>query len=106
MPVLTPGPTTRGAQWNHLWHIISRVCVSGGTTEDMATAVMSEGVRKACSSKLKSISPYSSAVRRVSVETRHSWRRTVPSNAPMVTVVLPTSMASSTTQTSSGRAGR
>src|SRR6516165_10025501 len=87
--------TTSGFCEKYNSHISSIGRVSGGTTEAIAIPSTAEGGTAACSNSLRSRIPSSSAVRSRSAASRQLRASRAPSKTPIVTFVLPTSIASS-----------
>src|SRR5450432_880135 len=95
IPVLSPGPTTNGSRAN-AWRIASAITsVSGGTTLAMIAASMASLGTLRSASNCWSITPYSSSVRVVTVETRNVCSSVRPRYSPNTTFVLPMSTARS-----------
>ena len=98
-PVLIPGPTIKGCREKYLRLIFSRECISGGTTEEMATALIWSVVRPLSCSMFLIKMPSSSSVLSRRVAIRQQTRTLSPWKTPSMILVLPTSMASSITFT-------
>src|SRR5208283_2872921 len=95
MPVLIPGPTTRGAVRKYLWQNRSAEFKTGGTTHEMITSLtLSRGI-SCTANRLLRIIAYSSIVMLTSVRMRQSCTRLPSLKRPSTVFVLPISIARS-----------
>ena len=95
MPVSTPGPTTSGSWPRYCRASATTTGVRGGTTLARATASIRAGSSPDVAKRLRTSTPYSSAVCSRRVVTRQ-WTTSVPrSKTPRTVLVFPTSTVSS-----------
>src|SRR5262245_61377081 len=95
-PVRVPGSTTTGGKLKYRLTMSRRAVVDVGTTDEMTTPVIwFENERPACSSRPPNRTASSSAVRSISVESRHCCWISAPRNTPSTVLVFPTFTASS-----------
>src|SRR3954467_2782908 len=95
MPLLTPGPTTRGVSLRYRAKKRSTGPVAGGTTDDMMAPVTSRKATPSSSHSPRSREACSSSVRSTRVSMRQSVRSRSPWNRPNTVWVLPMSTARS-----------
>ena len=96
IPVLTPGPTTRGSHEKYFLLISFKIGIRGGTTQAIIiSSMVSVSTSLSRMNSLMSIQ-YSSEVRAHSVRIRQWVKSFSPANKPMTLLELPTSMASNT----------
>src|SRR5579859_1593518 len=94
-PVFRPGPTITGSHLRYRREASIRAGLSVGTTLEITTPSTTARSRPRNSNSWRNSRPISSAVRSRWEVTRQSATRLSPSNRASVTLVLPTSTASS-----------
>src|SRR3990172_6681816 len=97
-PVRTPVPTTSGFTLKYRLQTPSNTGSRSGTTQPMTASSISSVETPPCVRRSDINTPYSSPVLRTSVAKRQVARRESPSKTPMVTLVLLTFIARSTSR--------
>src|SRR3990172_6502203 len=97
-PVRTPVPTTSDFTLKYRLQTPSNTGSRSGTTQPMTAAAMSPGETPSWVRRFDISTPYSSAVFRTSVAKRQVVPRDSPSKTPIVTLVLLTFIARSTSR--------